>query len=147
MTIHPSVAELTASDSRKMKSVLRASFGIAGCLWIVAFTLHFSSSDVMTAFRLDQYQIYLVLLTLWGYQAKREAKRLSVLMRLSTENEVSVASVTREHLEHSRDLDAFDVFVRRSNGSWFPVVFTWFLLGAFLLLLVKQMYLLFGSAA
>lgn len=147
MTIHPSVAELTDSDSRRMKSVLRTSFAIAGCLWIVAYTLHFSSSDVMTAFRLDQYQIYLVLLTLWGYQAKREAKRFAVLMRLSTESDIAVASVTSERIDESGDLGAFDVFVRRSNGSWFPVVFTWFLLGAFLLLLVKQMYLLFGSAA
>jgi hypothetical protein len=68
-------------------------------------------------------------------------------MRLSTESDIAVASVTRERIDESGDLGAFDVFVRRSNGSWFPVVFTWFLLGAFLLLLVKQMYLLFGSAA
>jgi hypothetical protein len=42
--------------------------------------MHFSTEEVLTSFRLDQYQIYLVLLTLWGYQAKREARRMKAII-------------------------------------------------------------------
>lgn len=145
-SVHPSVVHLVDADARRMKTLLRASFAIAGCLWIVAYTLHFSSGDVMTAFRLDQYQIYLVLLTVWGYQAKREVKRHAVIADLSTKLGLDVGSVTREHLADAGVLGTFDILLSRNRTSRFPVMFTWLLFLAYLLLLAKQMYLLFGPS-
>lgn len=145
MMLHPSVSQVLDTDTRFLKRILRVSFAIAGCLWIAAYTLHFGSSEVMTTFRLDQYQIYLVLLTLWGYQAKREAKRYRSLFRVATELGKEVTGVTLEEIVQSSSRGDFDVLRRRSKGSWLPVLFSWLLLVLFVLLFMKQMYLLFGT--
>jgi hypothetical protein len=107
--------------------------------------MHFSTEEVLTSFRLDQYQIYLVLLTLWGYQAKREARRMKAIIDVSESLSKPADAVTLEELSAAGGLRYFGVFQRISKQqSLFPVVLSIGLVVVFIALLCKQLILLVG---
>lgn len=145
MALHSSIASIADPPQRLLKLLLRVCFSIAGCLWILAYTMHFSTEEVLTSFRLDQYQIYLVLLTLWGYQAKREARRMKAIIDVSESLSKPADAVTLEELSAAGGLRYFGVFQRISKQqSLFPVMLSIGLVGVFIALLCKQLILLVG---
>ncbi|MFN4769726.1 MAG: hypothetical protein ACK5JL_06785 [Candidatus Kapaibacterium sp.] len=145
MALHSSIASIADPPQRLLKLLLRVCFSIAGCLWILAYTMHFSTEEVLTSFRLDQYQIYLVLLTLWGYQAKREARRMKAIIDVSESLSKPADAVTLEELSAAGGLRYFGVFQRISKQqSLFPMILSIGLVVVFIALLCKQLILLVG---
>ena len=71
--ISQSILALYDSERKLLKRITNILFAIAGCSW---FLLYLPESiinhDVHEAFKLQQYQIYVSLLTIWGLDYKRQ---------------------------------------------------------------------------
>ena len=143
---HSSVEAYLGSQMRVYHVMLRGLFTCAGLLWILAYVFPFHQTEDMHVFKHHQYQIYLLLLTLWGYQLKRDKNRALAIMSCAREWHKSCDEVEFEHLKAAKLDHHFDVLFHRSKStSWFPVIFSWILaLSAFVLLLM-QLSILFWN--
>ena len=66
------IINLFETERRMLKNMLRLFFTIAGFSWFFIFFPGIADlpADKFDAFRVNQYQIYLILLTLWGFELK-----------------------------------------------------------------------------
>lgn len=125
------------------RRILRLLFAIAGCMWIVKYVVHFPDEHSMQTFVIGQYQLYLILLTLWGYDYKRESGRHGVLSLLSNKYSCSTNDVTTEHISTDNKLHLFEVLVKRTKGKgWFAFSFIWVLLILSFVQIVRQIIFL-----
>ncbi|MCS6999856.1 MAG: hypothetical protein RML15_02810 [Bacteroidota bacterium] len=125
-------------ERRIVGILLRLAFACAGVLWLL---LPWVELDAQTrgAFTAMQYQLYLLLLTLWGYDYRRQVRRLSCVLAVADAQSCPPSQVRWEHIDQSGQSGWFDVLLRRRHSrQWFPVVFTWVLLIASYLWLGRQ---------
>lgn len=146
-SIQPELSALFVPSRKLLRRVLMSLFSIAGLSW---FLLLLPSSTINQAkhdiFKANQYQLYLFLLTLWGYDFRRQAKRLEWLIEYS-KGKKPISEITKEDVILEGKLSLFEVFTKYkgSSGQYFHIIFTWFLLVVSVAQFVRQMILLFGS--
>ena len=141
--LHESVAALYKKQFKTLQQILRALFSVAGCLWILKYAFPFSNQETLFHFTAQQYQLYLLLLTVWGYNYKREVSRMQVLMRLSDTLDIPTHEVQSSAIGDAHELHRFDVLTKVTNdGKWFAVLFTWTLLLLSIAQIVRQLMLL-----
>lgn len=147
-SIQPELAVLFEPQRKLLRKVLMTFFSIAGLSW---FLLLLPSSTIDQAkhdiFKANQYQLYLMLLTLWGYDFRRQAKRLEWLVDFSASLGVPINKVSKEDIIAAGKLSLFEVFTKYkgSSAQYFHIIFTWFLLVVSAMQFIRQMILLFGN--
>ncbi|MBI3258016.1 MAG: hypothetical protein HYZ54_00815 [Ignavibacteriae bacterium] len=145
--IQPELSVLFVPSRKLLRRVLMSLFSIAGLSW---FLLLLPSSTINQAkhdiFKANQYQLYLLLLTLWGYDFRRQSKRLEWLIEFSKDRK-SISEITKEDVTLAGKLSLFEVFTKYkgSSAQYFHIIFTWFLLIASVGQFIRQLILLFGS--
>jgi hypothetical protein len=118
--LHPSLHALYVPQRTLFGRLLRLAFALAGIFW---FLLYAMPAEQHAAFRSGQSVIYFILLSLWGIDYLREAKRLAFLIRTANEkgcapNEV-VASDIGSHRRMFAVVPWFDGSVHiLSLGMW-----------------------------
>ncbi|MBS1537740.1 MAG: hypothetical protein JST20_08340 [Bacteroidetes bacterium] len=147
--IQPELSALFEPSRKLLRRILMTLFSIAGLSW---FLLLLPNSAISQAkhdtFKANQYQLYLLLLTLWGYDFRRQAKRLEWLIVFSLSIGKPVELITKEDITVTNNLSLFEVFSKHkgsSSSQYFHIIFTWFLLIASISQFVRQMILLFGN--
>ncbi|GIV53951.1 MAG: hypothetical protein KatS3mg039_0469 [Candidatus Kapaibacterium sp.] len=124
----PSLGEQWQQERRLLGVLLRLCFGVAGLLWIPLSLMNITA-DERAAYTLSQYQLYLFLLTLWGYDYRRQLKRTECVLGLANAAAVAPMQVRWEQIVAAGQASLFDVLRRRDmSQKWFPLVFTWTLL-------------------
>ncbi len=96
---------------RLLRHFLRIAFTIAGLFWFILWfpELAALSTAELAAFKVQQYQLYLILLTLWGVDLKRHSKRLAFLLRLSARKGKRWYELGAEELRESGRMNLFEV--------------------------------------
>ncbi len=147
LQLHPSFSAIYTRQRRLFDTVLRFLFMTGGFLWIGWFFLKSDDPIDHLHFRLHQYQLYVLLLSLWGYQFRRDVRRLKLLIALASESHCNVEDVTYDAVCGHPDAKVFDVFDRRSPSSgWFAPIFTaLFLLGS-LSFIALQIHLIISAS-
>jgi hypothetical protein len=134
--VRAKLAQLDGSwrhERRLLGVLIRLAFGLAGLCWLPLLWLQMEGAS-RTAFTLTQYQLYVVLLTLWGYDYRRQLRRVECILECATKLQRLPENVTWEDIASCGCADRFDVLRRHPKSrAWFPVAFTWGLLvGAYL---------------
>lgn len=125
-------------ERRLLGIMLRLCFAVAGLLWLPLSLMSVTPAE-RSAYVLVQYQLYLILLTLWGYDYRRQLKRAECILALAQNASVPPSQVQWEHVVTNGAASLFDVLRRRHESrSWFPLVFTWGLLLSGYAWLVRQ---------
>lgn len=120
-------------ERRILGVLIRLAFGLAGLCWLPLLWLT-SGGTSRTAFTLTQYQLYVVLLTLWGYDYRRQLRRIECILECAMKLQRSPESVTWADIVACGFIERFDVLRRHPKSrAWFPIAFTWGLLvGAYI---------------
>jgi len=132
-----SIRELYESKRNRLKRITSLLFACAGCLWFFLYlpesVLPFQGHE---AFKLKQYQIYVVLLTLWGLDFRREFKRIEFIARTSHELKKDIALVDSADIKDSIHLFEVYSFLPGAKGYHIAVIINWIfcMLGCGLLL-------------
>lgn len=129
-----------------LRRVLMSLFSIAGLSWFLVFLpIVEMTADKHAVFKANQYQLYLILLTLWGYDFRRQVKRLEWIIDLSGKLSKQVSTITLLDISHENGLSKLEVFskLKGSSAQYFHVGFTWFLLVSAVFQIFRQMILLF----
>lgn len=127
-------------ERRIYRTLLRSLFACAGTLWIVVWFLPNIDANTKTTFSLLQYQMYTILLTLWGMDYKKGEWRLELLAFFGKEEIESESTV-----ESADVIDAHSVFIKRSTSNryiWYA--FTWLLFMLAVIQLIRELLFLFG---
>lgn len=141
------IVNMFEPQRRVFKNLLRLFFTVAGFSWFVIFfpSLGDLPTDKFTSFRTNQYQIYLILLTLWGFELKMQEKRIAFLLNLASALGKKWYALTYRDIANAGKLYLFDLFMRKANdGSPAAVGFVWVLIALVLLQFVRQGIILFG---
>ena len=133
---------------RVFKNMLRLFFTIAGFSWFFIFfpTLLHVPEEKLIVFRVNQYQIYLILLTLWGFELKMQEKRLAFLLNLASTLGKKWYKITRQDVLDAGKMHLFDLFTKHArDGKFLHIGFIWLLIVLTLVQFVRQAMVLFGS--
>ncbi len=105
------VLGLFEPQRRLLRHFLRLSFTIAGLFWFVLWfpQLAALNPEQLAQFKVQQYQLYLVLLTLWGIDLKRHSKRLAFLLRFSAVQGKRWYEVSAEELQKTQKMNLFEL--------------------------------------
>ncbi|MFM7543293.1 MAG: hypothetical protein ACKO5I_01520 [Ignavibacteria bacterium] len=93
-------------------------------------------------FKLKQYQLYVVLLTLWGLDFRREYKRLDCIVRKSKELNKDISQITKEDIGDSLHLFEIYSLIPGSKGYHITLLINWICILAGIGLLTFQIQLL-----
>jgi hypothetical protein len=121
-----SIRDLYEAKRKRMKRITSLLFGTAGCLWFVLYLpesiLPFQGHE---AFKLKQYQIYVVLMTLWGLDYMREFKRIDILARTSHSLKKDITLIDKDDI--ADHLNVFEVysFLPGAKGYHIAVIINW----------------------
>jgi len=146
--IQPDLSELFEPSRKLLRRILMTLFSIAGLSWFLLFLPNSAISQAKhDLFKANQFQLYLFLLTLWGYDFRRQAKRLEWLIVFSSSIGKPIQQITKEDITQVGKLSLFEVFTKYKGSSshYFHIFFTWFLFIASILQFLRQMILLFGN--
>lgn len=141
------IVNMFEPSRRVFKNMLRMFFTIAGFSWFFIFfpSLGDLPEDKLSAFRINQYQIYLILLTLWGFELKMHEKRISFLLNLSATLGRKWHTITRRDIGAAGKMYLFDLFSRKAtDGTVLQVGFVWLLIALVMVQFVRQAVILFG---
>lgn len=160
LTEHDSFANLTDDEKqsarevlhwfepqrRQLKIILRVFFSIAGCSWFFVFfdSLAAMPPEAKIAFKINQYQIYLILLTLWGYELKMQERRLSYLINLSATLHKPWYKLTRDDVESDGKFHYFAVLrpiPGKLSASLRSLGLLWLFIGGVLIQFLRQLFL------
>jgi len=131
-----------------LRHFLRLSFTVAGLFWFVLWFPQLAALDAeqLAQFKTQQYQLYLVLLTLWGIDLKRHSKRLAFLLRLSALQNKRWYELSAEELRQSQHLHLFELLWKlpdNPNRRIWHLLLPYGLILLAVVLLVLQFLLLF----
>ncbi|MBU3678114.1 MAG: hypothetical protein FGM32_00715 [Candidatus Kapabacteria bacterium] len=123
----PSLAAVYEPQHRLFGRLIRLCFSFAGCYWILIYGMQWRSMvdhDQLRELRSGQTLIYFILLSLWGIEYLREARRLKLLIRRSEELGVPVSNVSVSNISHGTGSFAVLHPIAPSTAShWtFPVL-------------------------
>lgn len=137
-SIEQSLGGPWVSERRLLSRLLRSAFAVAGILWILVYWIE-AAHPFRHSFTIAQYQLYLFLLTLWGYDYRRQWQRVAYVLQLAHERQCIPQHIRWDDIATSGKASLFDVLRRRpSSRAWFPVSFTWLLLACSYLWLGRQ---------
>jgi len=143
-----SIVDSCEHQLRLLRRVIKTLFAIAGCMWILKYVVHFPDEISIQMFALGQYQLYLILLTLWGYDYKRESGRLKILNKISNESNCKTNEITVHQIQEYSAGKLFTVLTKQEGaGGWFTLVLIWGLLIISVFLVVKQIIFLINLNA
>lgn len=141
--LHPTVSELYVRQRALLTRIVRVMFALAGCMWIIKYIPQILPHDDIL-FTKNQYQLYLILLTLWGYDYRRELVRMKVVLGIAKEQNAAPDTITQSHIQEAQQLHRFDILSKQQrDGKWFAVLFTWLLLLLATAQILRQCLLLF----
>ncbi len=86
--LHATIDQGYTPQKKVFKRIVSMLFATAGVYWLFIYGFKFAGMlhpGDMEAFRAGQTFIYFVLLTLWGVEYLREAKRLKAVMDIANE--------------------------------------------------------------
>jgi hypothetical protein len=128
------------AERRLLGRLTRTAFAIAGILWLPLLWFGIEPQE-RQLFSTTQYQLYLLLLTLWGYDYRRQMRRAEYVLQLAVSQAVAPQNIGWDDVLSGGRVSLFDV-LRRRRGSrgWFAVVFTWCLLVGSYALLSRQVF-------
>lgn len=138
-----SIRVLYEAKRNRLKRITSLLFACAGCLWFFLYLpesiLPFQGHE---AFKLKQYQIYVVLMTLWGLDFRREYKRIEFIARKSHELKKDIVSI--DHTDIKDSLHLFEVysFLPGAKGYHIAVIINWIFCILGIGLLISQINLL-----
>jgi hypothetical protein len=133
------------AERRVLGLLIRIAFAIAGLSWLPILVLELDG-HARISFTLGQYQLYLLLLTLWGYHYRRELGRSECVLQCALNYQRNTMIVTWDDITTCGCVDRFDVLRRRPQSrAWFPLVFTWGLLVAAYIWLGRQVVVVVGN--
>lgn len=128
------------------KNILRLFFTVAGFSWFFVFfpSLLNLPPEQVILFRVNQYQIYLILLTLWGFELKMQEKRLSFLLNLASTLGKKWYQMTEHDIQQAGKMQLFNVFYMRFRGKKnIHIYFIWLLMALTIAQFVRQTFVLF----
>lgn len=138
-----SIRSLYEPQRNRLKRITSLLFACAGCLWFILYLpesiMPFQGHQV---FKLKQYQVYVVLLTLWGLDFRREYKRLDCIVRKSKELNKDIAQITKEDIGDSLHLFEIYSLIPGSKGYHIALLINWICILAGIGLLTFQIQLL-----
>ena len=138
-----SVRVLYEAKRNRLKRITSLLFACAGCLWFFLYLpesiLPFQGHE---AFKLKQYQIYVVLMTLWGLDFRREYKRIEFIARKSHELKKDITSIDSNDIEDSLHLFEVYSFLPGAKGYHIAVIINWIFCLLGIGLLISQINLL-----
>ncbi len=94
------------------------------------------------AFKLKQYQIYVVLMTLWGLDFRREFKRIDFIARKSHELKKDIMQIDSNDIKDSLHLFEVYTFLPGAKGYHIAVIINWIFCMLGIGLLISQINLL-----
>jgi len=104
MLLHESISSFYDLQKKQFDRIVRLSFTAAGTYWLVIYALR--ALDILEVSQLAQLRagqtwVYFLLLTAWGVESLREAKRYKAVVRVSNDecrlpNEVSMTDLGKE---------------------------------------------------
>ena len=141
--ISESIRVLYESKRNRLKRITSLLFACAGCLWFFLYlpesVLPFQGHE---EFKLKQYQIYVVLMTLWGLDFRREFKRIDFIARKSHELKKDIASIDSNDIKDSLHLFEVYSFLPGAKGYHIAVIINWIFCMLGIALLISQLHLL-----
>jgi hypothetical protein len=143
--LHDSLSALVDRQHRFLKNAIRWLFSLAGVFWFAIWL----ATDAIARhpnLRSTHYGIYMLLLTLWGFSAMRERKRLQVVVAAANARGCAPKDVTASDLQADGALSAFTLFTPRGDmrRAWIPSAFiTGLLIASTMLLLLQYSRLVF----
>ncbi len=127
MKLDPTISSVYTAQQQRFARLIRMSFTIAGCYWIVIYVMNWLSvidHDQLRDLRSGQTLIYFVLLSLWGVEYLREVRRLKVLIATSEELARPVSAVTL--IDIASSANAFSILAPTVPSAWpawiFPIL-------------------------
>lgn len=129
-----------------LRRVLMSLFSIAGLSWFLVFLpIVAMNPEKHAIFKANQYQLYLLLLTLWGYDFRRQVKRLEWIIDLSGKLGKQASALTYSDVKTADGLSLMEVFGKHpgSSAQYFHVIFMWMLFTCAVIQIFRQMILLF----
>jgi hypothetical protein len=138
-----SIRSLYEPQRNRLKRITSMLFACAGCLWFFLYLpesiMPFQGHEM---FKLKQYQIYVVLMTLWGLDFRREHKRLDFIIRKSKELNKDISHITKEDISDALHLFEIYSLIPGSKGYHIALIINWICCLAGLGLLLFQINLL-----
>lgn len=145
LNISSSILALFQAERALLKRITSILFAIAGCSW---FLLYLPESvinhEAHEVFKLQQYQIYVVLLTIWGLDYKRQLNRISAIALQASVLQKKFESIEASDIHH--ELQLFEVLmpIKKTKGKHIALIITWIFLGLSIILIIRQFMLLFA---
>src|SRR5690349_13989472 len=96
--LHHSLHASFERQQQLLRRLFKVLFSVAGTMWLCVYALPDDQLNVVQTFRQQQYQLYLLLLTLWGYSYRRESMAMTTLIRVAENKAVPVSAVDRSTL-------------------------------------------------
>lgn len=140
---------LFLQQSRMLHRCISILFGLVGCSWfLLLLPDSLLTTECRSAFQVGQYKLYTVLLTLWGYEHRRQSVRYSTLLELSAAVGKMPFALTLHDIRHSGKLHLFEVFTKHkgSQRNYHHIIFVWLLLAAAITLFVSQCFMLLAMS-
>lgn len=127
MKLDPTISSVYSAQQQRFARLIRLSFTIAGCYWIVIYAMNWSSAidhDQLRDLRSGQTLIYFILLSLWGIEYLREVRRLKVLIAKSEELARPVSTITLAEVSASaNNFSILAPVISLTFSSWiFPIL-------------------------
>lgn len=114
-----------AHEQRLLANSVKLVFSIAGILWIPLGFVELDP-DVRTMFLQRQYQLYVFLLVLWGYDWRRQLRRAECIIHMASQRQCSPENVQWNDIQNEGLSHHFDVLVPRVGmRSLVPLLLTW----------------------
>ena len=142
----PSIEALYHKERYLLKRITSVLFAIAGCSWFLLYVpesiIHQKTHEL---FKLQQYQIYVLLLTLWGLDYKRQLDRLTVLSQKASLLQKAVIDIQSSDIPE--EIQKFEVlwFKKNTHGKHISWVITWIFLLFACVLITRQYILIFNQ--
>ena len=142
----PSIEALYHKERYVLKRITSVLFAIAGCSWFLLYVpesiIHQKTHEL---FKLQQYQIYVLLLTLWGLDYKRQLDRITVLSQKAMILHKNIIDIQSSDIPE--EIQKFEVlwFKKNTHGKHISWLITWTFLISACILIMKQYILIFNQ--
>lgn len=121
--LHPSIGITYTAQKKRFRRLISLWFSAAGVYWLVMYGAELLGAiniEEMQVLRTGQTVIYFVLLTLWGMEYLREARRLALV--ITTANERRTAPDEIQASELSTHLHWFSILRPVGTGLGAKIV-------------------------
>jgi len=117
--LHATINELYSPQKNTFRRLINSAFALAGTFWIIIYALRWLdliTEEAISSLRHGQTLPYFVLLSLWGTEFMREAKRYKCIIALANSKNIAPQLVTKPDLGVA--LAQFSVLKPLAGRSW-----------------------------